>query len=125
MFGAGHYATIKKVEPILDDKGNNVSGYTCKLVSASKKNGETTTDFVDGHVKFFYKAFEKHPVANQRIKITSAGVQNCYVTQNGELKFFKAPHFTVFDYELVESKKTEKDESLQENMFSGDDYMPF
>jgi hypothetical protein len=93
MFSVNSYAKIKEVE----DKGN----YSICKISTSKKNRETNkyeTDFV-GKVRFVGQAHLQRPLSNQRIKITSCGVANCY-TKDDKLEFPKSPTYTVFAYEL-------------------------
>lgn len=93
MFGNGSYAKIKNVE----NKGN----YSVCKISTSKKNKETDkyeTDFV-ANVRFVGQSHLQRPMSNQRIKITSCGVTNCY-TKDDKLEFPKAPSYIVFAYEL-------------------------
>ena len=93
MFGVNSYAKIKEVE----NKGN----YSDCKISISKKNKTTNkyeTTFI-GKVRFVGIAHNQKPMANQRIKITSCGVSNCY-TKDDKLEFMKSPSFVIFDYEL-------------------------
>lgn len=95
MFSNNSYAKIKEVE----DKGN----YSICKISISKKNRTTQkyeTDFI-AKVRFVGTAHLQRPMADQRIKITSCGVSNCY-TKNEKLEFPKSPTYTVFSYELQE-----------------------
>lgn len=95
MFSTNVYAKIKEVE----DKGS----YSICKISTSKKNRATDkyeTDFV-GKVKIVGDAHLQRPMANQRIKITSCGVQNCY-TKDDKLEFLKIPTYIIFGYELQE-----------------------
>lgn len=97
MFSNNSYAKIKEVE----NKGN----YSNCKISISKKNKETNkydTDFI-GWVKFLGKAHNQKPQADQRIKIVSCGVQNCY-TKDDKLEFLKSPSYIVFDYELQDTE---------------------
>ena len=95
MFSTNVYAKIKEVE----DKGN----YSICKISTSKKNRTTDkyeTDFI-GKVRFVGDAHLQRPMANQRIKITSCGVQNCY-TKDDNLEFLRIPTYIIFGYELQE-----------------------
>ena len=44
------------------------------------------------------------PMKDQRIKITSCDVTNCYKDKDGNLQFTKNPQYVVFGYELQESQ---------------------
>ena len=93
MFSNNSYVKIKSVE----DKGNYS---VCKISSSrkNKTNNQFETDFV-ANVRFVGDAHKQRPMADQRIKITSCGVTNCY-TKDGKLEFNKAPTYCVFGYEL-------------------------
>ena len=95
MFSNNSYAKIKEVET-----KDNYS--ICKLVISKKITGtdKYETDFI-GKARFVGKANLLRPMADQRIKITSCGVSNCY-TKNEKLEFPKSPTYTVFSYELQE-----------------------
>ena len=93
MFSVNSYAKIKEVE----DKGN----YTVCKISIPKKDKLTKqyeTTFV-GKVRFVGQAHLQKPMADQRIQITSCGVNNCY-TRDGKLEFLKSPTYVVFGYTL-------------------------
>jgi hypothetical protein len=93
MFGVNSYAKIKSVE----SKGS----YSVCKISISKKDkqsGTYETTFM-AKVRFVGKAHNQRPLENQRIKILSCGVSNCYV-QDNELKFATVPNYVIFDYEL-------------------------
>ena len=93
MFSVNSYAKIKEVEV----KEN----YSVCKISISKKNkqsGKYETDFV-GKVRFVGQSYLQRPSKDQRIKITSCGVSNCYV-KDDKLEFPKAPIYTIFDYSL-------------------------
>ena len=95
MFSVNSYAKIKEVE----DKGN----YSVCKISISKKNkqsGKYETDFV-GKVRFVGQSYLQRPLKDQKIKITSCGVSNCYV-KDDKLEFLNIPTYTVFAYELQE-----------------------
>ena len=95
MLGLNCYAKIKEVE----DKGN----YSIVKISVSKKNkqsGKYETDFI-GKVNFVSQAHLQRPLKDQRIKITSFGVQNCYV-KDDKIEFLKTPRIAIFSYELQE-----------------------
>ncbi len=99
MFGNDVYAKIKSVEV----KEN----YSVCKISTSKKNkttGKYETDFVSS-VRFVGNAHNQRPMADQRIKITSCGVTNCY-TKGDKLEFTKSPQYVVFGYELQDSNGT-------------------
>jgi hypothetical protein len=96
MFSVNSYAKIKEVE----DKGN----YSVCKISISKKNkqsGKYETDFV-GKVRFVGQAHLQRPLKDQRIKITSCGVSNCYI-KDDKLEFLNTPTYTVFAYELQDN----------------------
>ena len=96
MFGVNSYAKIKEVE----DKGN----YSICKITVSKKDKKTNkydTDFI-GKVRFVGQAHLQKPMANQRIKITSCGVSNCF-TKDDKLEFLKAPNYVIFLYELQDT----------------------
>lgn len=99
MLSVNCYAKIKEVE----DKGN----YSIVKISVSKKNkqsGKYETDFI-GNVNFVGQSHLQRPLKDQRIKITSFGVQNCY-TKDGNLEFLKSPRIAIFSYELQEDNST-------------------
>ena len=101
MFSNNSYAKIKNVE----DKGN----YSVCKISISKKNKQTDkyeTDFV-GKVRFVGQAHLQRPLKDQRIKITSCGVSNCY-TKDDKLEFPNAPTYTIFGYELQDGEVAPK-----------------
>lgn len=126
MFGNGNYATIKSVKQAADSNGTPKNVYECKLVT-SKRDPHTKTyktDFVSNFVGFYGKAFEKHPVAGQRIKLLNSGTQNCWVNDQNEIIFYKSPRYLVFDYELLEEGRGEKPD-IQESEFSGEGFLPF
>ena len=118
MFSVNSYAKIKEVE----DKGN----YSVCKISISKKNkqsGKYETDFV-GKVRFVGQAHLQRPLENQRIKITSCGVSNCYV-KDDKLEFLNIPTYTVFAYELQEdSNGASSSEPMRLEPVS-DDMLPF
>jgi hypothetical protein len=100
MLSNNCYAKIKEVE----DKGN----YSICKISISKKNKQTNiyeTTFY-GKVNFVGQAHLQRPMAEQRIKIISCGVQNCY-TKDDKLEFMKSPKYVVFGYELQSDENTE------------------
>ena len=108
MFAVNNYAKIKEVE----DKGN----YSiCKIVISKKnKGGDYETTF-SGHVRFVGDAHLQKPMADQRIKITSCGVSNCY-TKDGRLLFPKAPNCVVFGYELQGQAENKNAPIVLENL---------
>lgn len=101
MFSNNSYAKIKNVE----DKEN----YAICKITISSKNRQTDqyeTDFV-GKVRFVGKAYRQNPQVDQRIKIVSCGVANCFIKDN-VLEFPKSPNYTIFDYELQDGEVTPK-----------------
>lgn len=95
MLSVNCYAKIKSVEV----KEN----YSVCKISISKKNkqsGKYETDFI-GKVNFVSQAHLQRPLKDQRIKITSFGVQNCYI-KDDNIEFLKTPKIAVFSYELQE-----------------------
>ena len=98
MFSNNSYAKIKEVE--------EQENYSVCKITISKKNKTTNkyeTDFV-GKVRFVGQAHLQKPMADQRIKITSCGVSNCY-TKDDKLEFPKFPTYTIFSYELQDSSE--------------------
>lgn len=94
MFSVNSFAKIKE---IVETKDN----YTVCKISISKKDKKTNqyeTTFI-AKVTFLGDAHLQRPMADQRIKITSCGVSNCYVKDN-KLEFLKVPRYVVFGYEL-------------------------
>ena len=98
-FSAGNYAKIKEV---VDKKDN----YTTCKVTISKKNKATNKYELtfSGYVKFVGNAHKSVPIADQRIKLVSCDVTNCYTTQDGGIGYNKNPQFVCFEYELQESQ---------------------
>ena len=97
MFSVNAYAKIKSITEIKDK-------YTIAKISISSKNKMTNkyeTDFI-ANVRFVGNAHLQKPMAEQRIKITSCGVSNCY-TKDDKLEFPKNPTYTIFGYELQDS----------------------
>jgi hypothetical protein len=93
MFSTGVYLRIWGVS----DKGK----FTEVDCSTSKKNRQTDqyeTDFSSKFVKFLGNAHNKRPQPNERIKITSCGVQNV-VEKDGQRQYLKNPTYLVFDFE--------------------------
>lgn len=101
MFGQGAYATIKEVRQGTNYKNEFINAYEVKLaISAKNKNtNRYDTDFI-GWVRFVGKAFNLHPQAGQRIKITNCGTKNCYI-KDDKIEFLKRESHTVFDYEMI------------------------
>ena len=115
MLSVNCYAKIKSVEV----KEN----YSVCKISISKKNkqsGKYETDFV-GKVSFVGNAHNQRPLADQRIKITSFGVSNCY-TKDDKLEFLQSPKFVVFAYELQDSNGANTTPAFELN---NDDILPF
>lgn len=98
-FGVNCYAKIKEVV----EKRDNYS--VCKI-TVTKKN-KLTNEYelqFSAHCRFVGNAHKSVPMADQRIKITSCDVTNCYKDKDGNLQFTKNPQYVVFGYELQESQ---------------------
>lgn len=98
-FSNGSYAKIKEVV----EKHDNYS--VCKI-TVTKKN-KLTNEYelqFSAHCRFVGNAHKSVPMADQRIKITSCDVTNCYKDKDGNLQFTKNPQYVVFGYELQESQ---------------------
>ena len=100
-FAVNSYAKIKEV---VEKKPN----YTVCKVTVTKKN-RLTNEYelqFSAHCRFVGNAHKSVPLKDQRIKITSCDVTNCYKDKDGNLQFTKNPQYVVFGYELQESKDT-------------------
>lgn len=98
-FGVNSYAKIKEVV----EKHDNYS--VCKI-TVTKKN-KLTNEYelqFSAHCRFVGNAHKSVPMKDQRIKITSCDVTNCYKDKDGNLQFTKNPQYVVFGYELQESQ---------------------
>lgn len=98
-FGVNCYAKIKEVV----EKHDNYS--VCKI-TVTKKN-KLTNEYelqFSAHCRFVGNAHKSVPMKDQRIKITSCDVTNCYKDKDGKLQFTKNPQYVVFGYELQESQ---------------------
>ena len=98
-FSQGSFAKIKEVV----EKHDNYS--VCKI-TVTKKN-KLTNEYelqFSAHCRFVGNAHKSVPMADQRIKITSCDVTNCYKDKDGKLQFTKNPQYVVFGYELQESQ---------------------
>lgn len=98
-FSANNYAKIKEV---VEKKPN----YTVCKVTITKKN-KLTNEYelqFSAHCRFVGDAHKSVPLKDQRIKITSCDVTNCYKDKDGKLQFTKNPQYVVFGYELQESQ---------------------
>lgn len=98
-FGVNSYAKIKEVV----EKHDNYS--VCKI-TVTKKN-KLTNEYelqFSAHCRFVGNAHKSVPMKDQRIKITSCDVTNCYKDKDGKLQFTKNPQYVVFGYELQESQ---------------------
>lgn len=118
MFGVNSYAKIKEVE--------TKENYSVCKISISKKNKQTNqyeTTFT-GNVRFCGQAHLQRPLADQRIKITSCGVSNCY-TKEGKLEFLKYPQYTIFAYELQADSAAPKEAPALYTMDDDDGLIPF
>ena len=100
-FGVNCYAKIKEVV----EKHDNYS--VCKI-TVTKKN-KLTNEYelqFSAHCRFVGNAHKSVPMKDQRIKITSCDVTNCYKDKDGNLQFTKNPQYVIFGYELQESNGT-------------------
>ena len=98
-FGVNCFAKIKEVV----EKHDNYS--VCKI-TVTKKN-KLTNEYelqFSAHCRFVGNAHKSVPMKDQRIKITSCDVTNCYKDKDGKLQFTKNPQYVVFGYELQESQ---------------------
>ena len=98
-FSQGSFAKIKEVV----EKHDNYS--VCKI-TVTKKN-KLTNEYelqFSAHCRFVGNAHKSVPMKDQRIKITSCDVTNCYKDKDGKLQFTKNPQYVVFGYELQESQ---------------------
>ena len=98
-FSQGSFAKIKEVV----EKHDNYS--VCKI-TVTKKN-KLTNEYelqFSAHCRFVGNAHKSVPMKDQRIKITSCDVTNCYKDKDGNLQFTKNPQYVVFGYELQESQ---------------------
>ena len=98
-FGVNCFAKIKEVV----EKHDNYS--VCKI-TVTKKN-KLTNEYelqFSAHCRFVGNAHKSVPMKDQRIKITSCDVTNCYKDKDGNLQFTKNPQYVVFGYELQESQ---------------------
>jgi hypothetical protein len=98
-FCTNAYAKIKEVV----EKHDN---YTVCKVTITKKN-KLTNEYelqFSAHCRFVGNAHKSVPMKDQRIKITSCDVTNCYKDKDGNLQFTKNPQYVVFGYELQESQ---------------------
>ena len=119
MFSVNSYAKIKEV---VEKKDN----YTVCKISISKKNKATNqyeTTFA-GNVRFCSQAHLQVPKAEQRIKITSCSVSNCY-TKDGKLEFLKYPQYTIFAYELQSDNVAQNSTPTLYTMDNDSDLIPF
>ena len=93
MFSTGVYFKIWGVV----NKGN-YSEVECSTSSKNKTTGNYETDFSSKFVRFIGNAHRKNPQPNERIKVTSCGVQNVY-EKDRQRQYLKNPTFIVFDFE--------------------------
>lgn len=116
MFGTNNYIRIWKVE----SKGN----YTECECTTSKKNLHTNqfeVDFSSKFVRFVGNAHKKMPQINERVKITSCGVENVY-ERDGKRNYLKNPTFVVFDFERDVQNAPKA--TPQSNVANHSDYIP-
>ena len=116
MLTVGCYAKIKSAE----NKGN----YTVCKLTVTRKDKTTNkyeTDFI-GKVTFLGDAHKKTPLTDQRIKVLSIGISNCY-NKDDELKFLQSPKIVCFDYELQDTPNTPTLKPLDGDFVNGE--LPF
>lgn len=127
-FCTNAYAKIKEVV----EKQPN---YTVCKVTITKKNkltNEYELQFA-AHCRFVGNAHKSVPMADQRIKITSCDVTNCYKDKDGNLQFTKNPQYVIFGYELQEGQTPSApmpynpyDNGINfEDLSNSDDSLPF
>lgn len=121
------YAKIKEVV----EKHDN---YTVCKITITRKN-KLTNEYelqFSALCRFVGNAHKSVPLADQRIKITSCDVTNCYKDKDEKLQFTKNPQYVIFGYELQESiapptqlgtNPFELGANFEEH--SGDDDLPF
>lgn len=117
MFSVNSYAKIKE---ILETKEK----YTVGKISISKKDGRTgkyETDFI-ATVRFVGNAHLQRPMKDQKIKITSCGVSNCYV-KDDKVEFTTKPTYVIFGYELADGQPTAS--PVMTVASDNDDVLPF
>ncbi len=93
MFSTGAYFKIWNVS----NKGN-YSEVECSTQKKDKQTGNYATDFSSKFVRFVGNAHKKSPQPNERIKVTSCGVENVY-QKDGKNQYMKNPTYLVFDFE--------------------------
>lgn len=93
MFSTGVYFKIWNVS----NKGN-YSEVECSTSKLNKQTQKYETDFSSKFVRFIGEAHRKNPQPNEKIKVTSCGVQNVYES-NGQKQYLKNPTYIVFDFE--------------------------
>ena len=127
-FGVGNYCKIKEVV----EKHDNYS--VCKI-TVTKKN-RVTNEYelqFSGHCRFVGNAHKSVPMADQRIKITSCDVTNCYKDRDGNMQFLNKPQYVIFGYELQEVKNASAPTAYNpydngvnfEDLSASDDSLPF
>lgn len=91
--------SFMKIKEVVDIKEN----YTVCKCTISKKNKvkNKTECCFSAYVRFIGNAHKQKPMADQKIKITSCDVTNCYV-KDDKVEMTKNPQYVVFGYELQE-----------------------
>ena len=93
--------TFAKIKEVAEKHDN----YTVCKITITRKN-RTTNEYelqFSALCRFVGNAHKSVPLADQRIKITSCDVTNCYKDKDGNLQFTKSPQYVIFSYELQES----------------------
>ena len=98
-FSNGSFCKIKEVV----EKHDNYSVCKITITKKNKLTNEYELQF-SAHCRFVGNAHKSVPMADQRIKIKSCDVTNCYKDKDGNLQFTKNPQYVVFGYELQESQ---------------------
>ena len=93
MFSTGVWFKVWGVS----NKGN-YSEVDCSTSVRNKTTGNFETDFTSKFVRFVGKAHAKNPQPNERIKVTSCAVQNCF-EKDGQRQYLKNPTYLVYDFE--------------------------
>ena len=98
-FSNGSFCKIREVV----EKHDNYSVCKITVTKRNKLTNEYELQF-SAHCRFVGNAHKSVPMKDQRIKITSCDVTNCYKDKDGKLQFTKNPQYVVFGYELQESQ---------------------
>lgn len=89
------FASIKKVT-----EKDNYSLVRIQIMTKNKKRENKREPSFIGEVKFVWEAHLCKPQVGQFIKIEEFIPSNCYVNNDGEIKFLQNTMLTVMKYEL-------------------------